>query len=314
MRRVVGLVASVAAAVVTVAAVTLPACDRRSEDGDVVAWLDDEPVHLEEFARYLRTHLLEPEETADPQVMDEIRSRLFDAFVDERMLLTEAGRRGIDADEAEVDAYLVAGGYSPEDAARAAAPRREQVRRRLCVQKLQQDHLLRLPPIEGDEVRAQVERDHEGLDPERRLELRALKLDSMDEADRAYREIRRRRMTFGEAVVAHEGIAPGQGLPLRMEWEGLSAEVRSALDKLRPGQVSQPLELHGEIYLFQVVDWLRDPETLDRDLLDQTRAELEQQRRAAALDALMRDVREHTVLQLQPQNLPFTYLPPSTPD
>jgi hypothetical protein len=128
-----------------------------------------------------------------------------------------------------------------------------------------------------------------------------------------HRDIRRKRITFNEAALVHDP-APGQALPLQMSWDSLSSELREALKDLKPGQVSEPLELHGSIYLFQVGAWLKDPADQDAELLRRARLELESIRRRGALDTLVTTLREQSGVRIKPENLPFVYTPADLED
>jgi foldase protein PrsA len=290
----------------------LAGCDREpAEPGErVIAYLDDEPIHLSELEEYFETNLLElGDEEPDSKEIDQVKSRLLDSFVEERMLLAEAERRGIEIEAWEISAFLGLDGEDGDEEERAAVDsgKVKEARGRLMVQKLRELAVRDLPPPNEAEIREYAERHRDRLLPERALELRALMFESQDEANRVYGEIRRKRITFNEAVVAYESY-PGQGRPQRMAWESLSDEVKSALEDLRPGRVSPPLELGGSFYLFRVESWFNDPEQLEAELLRKARRELEAVRRNEASATLLRELRATTRVRLRTRNLPFRYV------
>ena len=94
-----------------------------------------------------------------------------------------------------------------------------------------------------------------------------------------------------------------------MSWDSLSSELREALKDLKPGQISEPLELHGSIFLFQVGTWLKDPADQDVESLRRAKLELESIRRRDALDALVASLRKQSDVRIKAENLPFTYTP-----
>jgi hypothetical protein len=175
------------------------------------------------------------------------------------------------------------------------------------VQKLVEEVTAAAARLSEAEVRAHAEEHRERLLPERRLELRALAFDSKEEAAKIHREIRRRRMTFNEAVVQYEKY-PGQGRPQLIDWTSLSEEMRVALEDLKQGRVSPPLEFHGIYYLFEVGSWLREPEELERELLERSRRELQAASRQLAVDDLLRETSERTRVKLKLKRLPFSYV------
>ena len=316
--------------------VALVACN--SQPGDpalrAVAHVGQQPLTLQEFEHYLEGNMiddLQGQGTTNDE-LDEIKSRLLDAFVEERVLVAEAGRRGITVSDDEVALYLGVGALEHGDTARSSEPATgepdagdednldpvglkevDEAVRRLTIHKLHENVLGELPPIEAEEVERYLEENGDRLQPARQLELRALMLDSLKSAESVYQEIRRKRITFDEAVVKYEKV-PGQSLPQRFSWDGLSDEMRQAVDGLKAGRVSRPVELHGLAYLFLVNSWLEDRAQSDNELRDRARRELEAARRAGAYARLLEEARRNAPSRLNTRNLAFRYLPPSEAD
>jgi len=288
-----------------------PGCDRAPQDPQevVVAWLGNEPLTLAQFQSYLDTQLLDAGLfDADATGQAEVKSRLFDAFIEERLMWLEAQRRGIVVEDREVQAYLGFDEFEEDVEPSDGASPEELARARLMVEKLRNDVTENLPAPTGREVAAYAQEHHERLLPERRLELRALAFDSEEEAGKVYEEIDRRRMTFAEAVVLHESHL-GEGLPARVDWSNLSEELRAALEGLKPGRVSQPLAFHGSYYLFKVESWLREPEELEQELGERARAELEALAREGAERELIAEARREYPVRVKLRRLPFRYTP-----
>jgi foldase protein PrsA len=285
----------------------IAACGRQAADTEttVVARLGERPLYLAELTSYLRDNMPELSGGEEPaeEALERVKSRLLDALVEERLLLVEAERRGLVVEDWEVAAYI---GMDEEEESGADAE--VLARRRLMVQKLREGTILSLPPLTDGEIARYAEQHGERLMSERRLELRALMLESEEKAKKVYRDIRRRRITFTEAVVAYEKY-PGQGRPIPVAWSGLSEEVRAALEKLKVGQVSQPVEMQGDFYLFKIESWINDPERLAAERLHRARRELEDLRRQQALEELLAELRERNEVRLELRRLPFRYRP-----
>ena len=272
-----------------------------------VAYVDGDGLSLSELEAYFAVNLLPADEEESEEDTDEVKSRLFDTFVEERLLLAEAEHRKVPVDDRELSIYI---GPVEEDPEGEAAPRSRlaaEARRRVMIQKLLEDAVRSLPPLGDDDVRTYLEQNRERLVPRRGLELRALMLDSVEHAGKIYNDIRRRRTSFAEAVVTHEK-APGQGLPMRVDWDGLSVEVREGLEGLKPGQVSKPLEVNGNIYLFQIESWLKRSEEAEQELIHRARQELEGLRRLQAYDGLLAEIKNRIPVRLERRNLPFRYV------
>jgi hypothetical protein len=297
--------------ILALAALAGPGCDRTPDDPGktVVAWLGDEPLTLAQFQSYLDTQMLGGG-LVDAQAAggEDVRSRLFDAFVEERLMLLGAERSGILVEDQEIQAYLGFDEFEEDVEPSGTVPPEELARTRLMVEKLRDEVTEGLPEPTEAEVEAYAEQNRERLLPERRLELRALAFDSEEQARKVYDEIRRQRMTFAEAVVLHESH-PGEGFPLRVDWSNLSEELRAPLENLKPGRVSEPLEFHDSYYLFKVESWLREPEELESELHERARAELEALGREQAERDLIAQLGREYPVRLRLRALPFRYAP-----
>jgi len=288
----------------------------RDPEEAVVVQIDDRGLTRGELERYFEVNLVEyaedetlAEEGRDQEDQDEVLSRLFDAFVEEHLLLAEAESRGMEADDLEVQIYLGTpdDGEEPPDDLEARA---EEARRRIKIEKLQEAALAELPRVEEADVQRHQAQRGEPLAPPRRVELRALMLPSAEQANTVYDQIRRRRISFDEAVVKYETVE-GQARPQRLAWNNLAKEVRAAIEKLDPGKVSRPLEFQGGFFLFQVVSWLDDTAWATDELNRMSREELEAARRKDAYDRLLAEARRTRKVQLHKRNLPFRYVPPA---
>jgi len=271
----------------------------------VVVWLDGESQSLADLQRYLDANLLvaESEQIGEGEQQWRVKSRLFDAFLDERLLLAEARRRGFAVSDIEVEDHL---GLLQDEV--VTGPGWDQARRRLLVRKLEAAVAAQLRPVTDDEARRHLESLREAAGEDRRVRLRGLMLESVEEAERVYGEIRRRRITFNEAVVQHE-TATGQGVSLELSWNDLWEEQRAALQKLRPGQVSRPVSRDGQTYLFQLEAWVEPETEVDPAVLESARLDLQRRRGQLVFRDLLAELRETSEIRINPENLPFRYLP-----
>jgi len=273
------------------------------------AFIGEQPVYVSDVVKYFESNLIDNDAGygLPPEAIDQVKSRLFDALLEERMLYAEAESRKIRVTDLEVETYLDMGGGEEPDDAELRAWREIEARQRLMVQKLQEQVIREQLPPTDHEVADYAAEHGDSLLPAQPLELRALQLESLSQAKRVHRDIRRKRITFNEAALVHDP-SPGQALPLQMSWDSLSSELREALKDLKPGQISEPMELHGSIYLFQVGAWLKDPEDQDVELLRRARSELESIRRRDALETLVGTLRERSGVRIKTENLPFVYV------
>ena len=316
--------------VLALALAVSPSC-RPKPPERTVARIEDRDIRVEQFEAYVASVLQGPaamdlgeDAPADPAraaelrettalESDRLRSRLFDALIDEELLLYEADRLGVRVDEGQVRAFAAGlRGETPSSEPSQSAPSDseiEQVRRTLRIQALVQSAL---PPDEGideEEVDALIERDNEtAADSGRRLRLRSLVLPSAEIAAELYSEIRAGQLTFDEAAV-RQAFSVSQTQAAEVSLDQLPTAVRSAVGRLKSGAVSPPTELHGETYLFQVEGWLTADLAAESEKRMATRAKIAAERSAEVQRRLLRELRERYDVRVFPENLPFTYVP-----
>jgi len=285
---------------------------------DVVARIDDDVVTAGEVRSYLAVNLDDEwgEEALSEEELDLVRSRLFDAFLEERILLHEADRRGIEASDEEARSFLRAGEHpgEPGEATPAgeatAASAIETARRSLRIQKLIDRTARGNAEIGDEEIEAWIrQRGGPAGTAAGRVVVRSLLLPSAKDAERAWDEIRRRRMTFDEAVALHEQT-PGQASPTELSVDDLPPEVRAAIAEVGEGRVAPPVEVAGEVFLFQVVrrGAGRDPADVEAERARAVR-ELQEHRTLQASRRLLESLREELDIRVFPENLPFRYVP-----
>lgn len=283
------------------------------EDDAGVAHVGESAISLAELELYFSLNLLidEDEEPQDRSGLNRVKSRLLDSLVDEKTLFAEAERRGLDVSDVEIDAYL---NLDAENGRIKLSPlkdwRRILARQRMMVQKLQESVARQLPQVPDADVRAYIDESGGRLAPRKRVRLRALRFEVPEDARRVSDQIRRRRMRFEEAVVTYE-TGPGQGVPLELEWDNFTDDLRDALVDLNEGEVSRPVDFHGQTFLFLVESWLTDPTRMDEELTQRARAELLREHRRQAEADLLRELREQTPIEIHRDRLPFRYLPES---
>ena len=248
----------------------------------LVASLNGDPVTLDQFREYLDESLSPEDESdtaltsTDPLELDRVRSRLFDNYIDERLLAGEARRRygkGAEAFDRLFSQLALEAGEPGEDAVDALV----------------------------------AERSAEFRD-DRTLVLRALMFNDPAVAEKVHEQVRRKRMTFPEAVAAHEST-PGQGAAMETTLGSLPEAVRSAIEELPAGRVSRPIAVHGAFYLFEVEAW-RDAAgpAGGAERREEARAELRSRMIQEAAGRLLVELRNHPKVRIEPERLPFRYV------
>jgi parvulin-like peptidyl-prolyl isomerase len=277
---------------------------------DPVAHVGDMPLPLAELEQYLSLNLLTDEnDPAQPDEMNRVKSRLLDALIDQKRLLGEAERRGIEVSEHEIDLYVQRDDEAEPDMFLLTEDQeRHLVRQRLLVRKLQ-DHLeLQLLPPTDDEIQAYIGESRGRLAPQKRVQLRSLRFESADAAAGTATRIREGLISFADAAETDEQD-PSQGVVLELPWGALPENVRTALDGLQPGQITRPVEFNGDTYLFKLEAWRKAASQMDEDLMRMARDDLVRQRRRTAGERLRSDLAGQTPARIHEEHLPFRYVP-----
>ncbi len=299
----------------SVLVLALTCCVPTNDPGTVpVAQLSGKTLTVADLDAYLEANLLPGdkgtmEDSEARNDLARVKSRLFDAFLDEEILSFEAARQGIEVADDEVDTYLRNGA---EDAAGAPLERRrEMARRDIAIQKIREAWVKSRALVTPDEVDAYLVQRGATRAPGRNLVLRSLRLASEEQASRVRTAVAGKQVTFDEAVVS-SGAGPGQGEPLEVNLESLPAEVQAAVSRLRPGEVSGPVVVQGSTYLFFVAEW-RTGEKDDESLRSRARDHLLQMKYEEASRELVDALRKRIEPKVMLENLPFRYVPEDSP-
>ena len=165
------------------------ACGAGSGEFEIVALVGDASVTQAELDVYFELNLLmEDGEEMDAKELDRVKSRLLDSLLDEKTLLAEAERRGLKVSGPELAIYIGDGGDGATESV-SWERRRLLARQRILIQKLVENEVQKRPQPDDAEVQAYVDRELGRLAPQRRLRLRALRVDSMETAKTSVNQI-----------------------------------------------------------------------------------------------------------------------------
>ena len=233
---------------------------------------------------------------------DLVRSRLLDTWIDERLVLSEAAERRLTIDDEQLDEQLDDPAYESGEGDRRS--QRAYLRNRLLIELVQGQVLHDVALPSSEEAAAWLAENPGMVKAGRKVRLRSLRFDSAEDAQRVHRNLRRNLLTFNEAVVQNADDE-SQGAPTIVDWSTFPPEVQQALEKLRRGWSSVPVDLGGNTYLFQVVDWIEsDPNAQ----IDVARAEIVSAARRAAWEEFVAGLRASADIQIDHKNLTFRYV------
>jgi hypothetical protein len=277
---------------------------------DAVVVLEGNSIPVSAFEAYVDSILsLDAEDEPLPsEDLDRVRSRLFDAFVDEEILLFEARRRGVVIPDSEIDAYLGAAEADTEATVPAPATdsARRAARRNLTIQKLRGAVVLVESTIGNDELDAYIAEHRAELLADQPIVLRSLTAGTRADAARIRDDLASGKTSFAETIQAL-GLGSDQGQPMEVGLSDLPDEIRDAVSGLTSGQISEPVAFQGSIYLFLVEVGPVAPG--EPQLREKAMAELSQIKSQEASDRFLERLRSEVAVEIHREALPFTYVP-----
>ena len=289
----------------------LPACAPVTDPlARPVAILDGAALTVADLQDYLRDNLAgeSPGEPLSPEDLDRVKSRLYENFIDEEVLLAEARRRGIQVTPEELRAYLDSGA----EVASPVAPRGEDQKlalRDLTIQKLRGASAFPEAKVTPSDVDAYLAQNREALRAQPRVALRSFALSPGDNPERTRRRILGMKPKLDRATASGKDLGPEGGQLQEVSLESLPDEVCNALEKLKPGEVTPVVTLDGARYLFYYQSGPGEGADTEQTLRTRAGEVLEQSRMEEGSARFLEALKRRTRIELHPENLPFRYVP-----
>lgn len=242
---------------------------------DIVAKVNEDVIKADEFeaavSRAARQRFYHGK--VEEKRVVELKREVLEELVMEKLLLKEAKKRNVKPDEAEVEAKIKVLDERYKDAEQWAAQRNEvlpEMRARMLAnsQKAMLEQQVRKVPAPNE---AELKKFYDAnkdlfTEPQRdRVSLILLKVDpsstrdvwasAKDEADRIYKKLKG-GAAFDELAKLHSGDESAQrGGDMGYLHRGMLAEEgQAAVDKLKVGEVTEPVELLQGYGLFKLLD------------------------------------------------------------
>ncbi len=283
----------------------------------VIAKIDEKVLTVGDLEDYLRDNLGEESggEPISAEELDQVKSRLFENFIDEEVLLAEARRRGVRVTPEELRSYLDTGTETTAGRTAQVAPAAEAVDhgamalRDLTIQKLREANALEVAKVTPADVAAYLAKHRDELRSQPAVVLRSFALASPADAEKMRGKILGMRRKLDHATAEGEDLGPGGGQLQQVSLAALPDDVRTVLSTMKPGQVSPPVTLEGVSYLF----YYQSGPTGGADTEDVLRARaadaLRRERVEEASARLLAKLKGSARIEIHEENLPFRYLP-----
>ena len=219
--------------VLPVAAAGSVACRDRAADqagaaSPVIAKVGERAITRPEFDAFLAATLGGGAE--EEAASAELKSRLLDQFLDEELLMGEAGQLGLAVSDEEVKEFLP----DPNGDIKSA-------RRVLLQRRLKDRVILAGVSVSEEEVRQHFAEHEAEFRQPARVVVRQILLDTIEEARRVREDLSRHRERF-EEVAETRSLAPDGGQPHAYEEKVLPDAVRAAVGALKVGQLSPVIQ------------------------------------------------------------------------
>jgi hypothetical protein len=273
----------------------LTGCSDVPESERVVVKIGDEGWSVSQLTRYFQLNL-----PAEGDSDDRVKSRLLDRWIDERLVLQEAGARELVIADQDLDDMIEDPEYEGGDWQRA--DQRRHLRERLLIELLQSLVLADHPAATVEELQENL--SAEAVVGRREARIRALRFDDGESAMKVHQLLRKNRLTFNEAVVQYASEGDPDGAT-SVDVESLPPEVREAIEPLKSGWSSSPVEMAGNHFLFQLVEWVEGDA---QQQLERLRDEYETERRRAEWGRFVAELRQKGRPRIRKKNLPFRYV------
>jgi parvulin-like peptidyl-prolyl isomerase len=274
------------------------ACRGRGADSaeaaaSVIAKVGERAITREEFESFLAAALGGATEGAAAGA--ELKSRLLDQFLDEELLMGEAGQLGLAVSDEEVTQFL------PDPAGDVNAARRV-----LTQRKLKDKVILAGVSVSEEEVRRHFAQHEAEFRQPARVVVRQILLDTIEEARRVREDLSRHPERF-EEIAETRSLAPDGGQPHAYEEKVLPDAVRAAVGELKEGQLGPVIEDPQGFFIMMLEERqaAREPD------LEESRHEIElhllQEKSQKKYEDYVTALRERAKVEVFADRLGFAY-------
>jgi hypothetical protein len=307
-------------ALLLVASLLLPACGVGPGEGEAdrpAATVDAQPVSLDELESHLRLTLGEEAAEAD----DEVKSRLLDALLVERLIALDAEKAGFAVSdieledrlaELEVDQDGTAGGGQALD-----APFLDRLRRSVLVDRFLAERVVGVVEVSEEEIQEGVQQgDAPGGDGPLVVYRQAM-TESLEDAREILRRVRGGKEPFA-SVAAQISLSPEGAEPQWALVGQLPPAVRTALVGGPRGEVVGPVAVgcggesgdEGCVYYVFLIENREARPTAAARTTEDIREEIRRAKQDARLESYRESLLHSGRIVVHEENLPFRYVSP----
>jgi parvulin-like peptidyl-prolyl isomerase len=283
------------------------------EEGTIVAEIGGRSYSRLDLERFFDSRL---SEFRDPADADRIKSNLLEAFVEERLILSEAERRNIQPAEESVRSMLDRISANSAEAMERRDGRRDAelergVRESLRMQKYLHDFLLKDVGATEAECQAYY-REHLGdFVVNDVVRVREILVDTPEQAERIHASLQdKRNKNFAElARVYSKAASASDGGDLGSFQRGeLPQEFEKTIFALSPGSVSKVVQTGYGYHIFLVEEKILAHQQKFYEVKDQIQEKLTLERERAIIEKEIALLQRKTPVSIRREKLGFNYI------
>jgi hypothetical protein len=315
---------SLSGALLLLASLLVPACGLGTgEPGEPlpVGTVDGVSVSLDELRTHLRLTLGEEEAAAAD---DEVKSRLLDGLLLERLIALEAEQAGFTVSDTELEDRLLelevdqhgveAGGREIDERFLTL------LRRSVLVDRFLAERVVGLVEVTDAEVEEGVQQGDAPGGEGPLVVYRQAMTESLEDAREILDRVRRGKEPFA-AVAAQLSLSPEGAEPQWALVGQLPPEVGKALAGGPRGEVVGPVAVgcggesgeEGCVYYLFLIENREDRPTTTARTTEDIRQEIRRRKQGSRLESYREGLRRSGRIEVQEENLPFRYVPAGDP-
>lgn len=281
----------------------------------VIVEINDSPEHLSAFDRFVKARLSDfyPQLLQNQTGGDELRSRLFDEFVQRQLIVHQARRRGLAATDEEIgraledqhqQANLEGAGHSQTTL--AGSERRIELASDLLTMKFYQAEVLKGSAVTPEEIEAYYRENQSRYQQRNGFYVREIRVSSAEQANELHALALRKPADFATLARQHSSAphAAGGGL-IYYTTEQMPAVLEQAISPLKVGSISRVVRSNYGYHIFKL-EARAEPLPLEK-VREQIEEDLLSRKNQALIDAYNERAAAGARIRVYRERLGFNY-------
>ena len=246
----------------------------------MIVEINGSPERSAAFERFVKARLSDfyPQNSQSPSDSDQLRSRLFDEFVQRQVIVREAQRRGIFTTDEEIlravedqHQQTSAEGGDQNQATLASPERVEEIKSDLLTIKYYQSEVLKDVSVKPEEIESFYQQHETRYKQRNGFYVREIRVATADEAQQIYQQLLKKPADFATFAREHsKAPSAANGGLMHYETQQLPPILEQAITPLKVGAISRVVQSNYGFHIFRL-------ERRDEPLpLDKVRKQIEE--------------------------------------